>query len=272
VEQDFVITHLESKKIVTRSMVEVWRARDLMPVLGYTEWENFRSVIDKAITACEKVEMIVADHFRETTAMVKIGSGASRKVEDWWLSRHACNLIAMNCDPKKPTVASVQTYFSIQTLNQEMLERFTDDQRRLIIRSRIKDGNVRLNASAMEAGVEKFGVFHDAGYKGLYKMGKCDVESFNKLPSGEDLLDCIGPTELAANEFRVTQTDDKLRREKIKGEQRAIDTHHNVGAKVRKTIEELGGIMPEHLPAQPSIKKLAAQQARQIKKLKQSAE
>lgn len=271
-EQDIVVTHLESKKRVTHKSVEVWRARDIMPVLGYVEWENFRNVIDKAMESCAKSEMEIKNHFRETTAMVKIGSGAKKEVEDWYLTRHACNLIAMNGDVSKLVIAVAQAYFSAQTHKQEALEKQTDDQRRLILRNRVKDGNVRLSTAAANAGVKKFGVFHDAGYKGLYGMGKPAVEKKKGIPDGEDLLDCITPTELAANEFRVTQAEDKLKRDKIMGEENAIKTHHDVGAKVRQTIEDLGGEMPEELPAQPSIKKLATQHAKEIKKLAEGGE
>ena len=199
--------------------------------------------------------------------MISLGKGAKRQVEDWYLTRHACNLIAMNGDVTKPLVAAAQAYFSVQTHKQEALERQTEEQRRLILRNRVKDGNVRLNAAAADAGVNKFGVFHDAGYKGLYGMGKDSVEKKKEIPDGEDLLDCINPTELAANEFRVTQTEDKLKRDKIVGEEKAINTHREVGAKVRQTIEELGGTMPEDLPAAPSIKKLADKHAREMKRL-----
>lgn len=266
-EIDVVTTHLESKKKMSTTGVEVWRARDLMPLLEYSEWENFQEVIHKAIESCERSGMKVDNHFRKTTAMVKIGSGAKRTVEDWYLTRHACNLIAMNGASTKPVIAAAQAYFSVQTHRQEALEQMTEEQRRLILRNRVKDGNVRLSKVAAASGVKKFAVFHDAGYKGLYGMGKRSVEVRKQVPEGEDLLDCINPTELAANEFRVTQTEDKLKREGFAGEQRAIETHFAVGKKVRKTIEELGGIMPEDLPAAPSIKKLAAQHDRAVKKL-----
>lgn len=264
---DYVVTHLESKKRITKANIPVWRARDLMPILGYVEWENFRKAIDKAIESCVKSEMNPTDHFRETTTMVSIGSKAKRQVEDWYLSKHGCYLIAMNADASKPEIATAQAYFSVQTHKQEAIDEMSEEQRRLVLRNRLKDGNQRLSAAAAQAGVEKFGVFHDAGYKGLYRMGKESVQQLKRLPSGEDLLDCIGPSELAANEFRVTQTEDKLRRENIIGEQKAIDTHFAVGSKVRSTIKELGGTMPENLPPQPSIKKLAAKHSREIKKL-----
>ena len=271
-ELDVVVTHLESKKRVTTKEVEIWRARDIMPVLAYSEWENFRKVIDKAMESCAKTELRVENHFRETTAMVKIGSGGKRVVEDWYLTRHACNLIAMNGDVTKPVIAAAQAYFSAQTHKQEMLEKQTDEQRRLILRNRVKDGNVRLGHAAADAGVTKFAVFHDAGYKGLYGMGKSSVERQKGIPNGEDLLDCITPTELAANEFRVTQTEDKLKRDKVVGEENAIRTHHDVGAKVRQTIEDLGGVMPENLPKAPSIKKLADKHTREMKKLTKESE
>jgi DNA-damage-inducible protein D len=266
-ELEVVVTHLESKKKLTAKNVEIWRARDLMPLLGYAKWDNFREIIQKAVDSCQKSEMAVENHFRETKVMVSIGSGAKREVEDWVLTRHACNLIAMNGDVSKPVIAAAQAYFSVQTHKQEALAKQTDEQRRLILRNRVKDGNLKLGEAAASAGVQKFGVFHDAGYKGLYGMGKPAVQKKKGISEEEDLLDCIGPTELAANEFRVTQTEDKLRREKVIGEEKAIAMHLDVGAKVRETIKELGGTMPEDLPAEPSIRKLAAKHARDIKKL-----
>ena len=160
----------------------------------------------------------------------------------------------MNGDATKPEIATAQAYFSIQAHKQESLDIMSDEQRRLVLRNRLKDGNARLNSAAAQSGVTKFAFFHDAGYKGLYGMGKKALENKKGLPEKEDLLDCIGPTELAANDFRVTQTEDKLRRDKVAGEQKAIDTHFKVGAAVRSAIKDLGGTMPENLPPQPSIR------------------
>jgi DNA-damage-inducible protein D len=264
---DHVVTHLESKKRLTKAQSPVWRARDLMPILGYVEWENFKHSIEAAITSCNQSGMDVFNHFREATTMVKIGSGATRQVEDWVLSKHACYLIAMNSSSTKAEVATAQAYFSIQAHKQEMFEGLTVEHQRLILRNRLKDSNQTLNDAAFQSGVKNFGKFHDAGYKGLYKMGKADVEKHKELTDGDDLLDCIGATELAANNFRATQTRDKLKRDNVVGEDHATTTHYKVGATVRKAIEDVGGTMPEDLRPEPSIKKLASRHAREIKKL-----
>lgn len=264
---DHIVTHLESKKRLTRAQIPTWRARDLMPILGYAEWENFSGNIDAAIVSCQTARMEVSHHFRETTAMTKLGKGATREVKDWILSKHACYLIAMNCSAQKPEVATTQAYFSVQTHKQEIFDGLSAEHKRLIMRNRLKESNQSLNDAAAQSGVHNFGKFHDAGYKGMYKMSKADVERRKSLTPGDDLLDCIGQTELAANDFRATQTRDKLKRDNIIGENEATITHHKVGSTVRKAIEDINGIMPEDLPPEPSIKKLAAKQARDIKKL-----
>jgi len=180
-----VATHLESKKKLSRHHTEVWRARDLMPILGYADWENFSSVIRKAMESCTQVGMEIRNHFSETTAMVKIGSGAKKQVADWYLTRHACNLIAMNGDSSKPVIAAAQAYFSMQTHKQEALERISEEERRLILRNRVKDGNVRLNAAASDAGVTKFAIFHDAGYKVSMAWGKPPWRERRRSPMGK---------------------------------------------------------------------------------------
>lgn len=275
VQIDSTIKTLEKHKKLTDAGNPFWMARDLMEVLGYSNWENFSKVIDKAKTACQESGVQVSDQFLETKKMVDIGSGAKREVEDWYLSKYACYLIAMNGDPSKSEVATAQTYFAMQTHRQEAQEQLTDEERRLLLRNRVKDGNKKLSGAAQEAGVRSsmFGVFHDAGYKGLYGgMGLKDIKLKKGIGDKDDLLDCIGRTELAAHDFRITQCEEKLKKDKIQGEQLAIQTHHEVGKKVRQTMREISGITPEHLPAAPSIKKLAAQKNKEAKKLKEANE
>ncbi len=191
-----------------------------------------------------------------------------REREDYALSKYACYLIAMNGDTSKPEIATAQAYFVEQTYRQEHQEALSDEERRVLLRERVKDANRKLGGAAKDAGVRSamFGVFQDAGYKGLYgEIGVREIKRRKGIGDNEDLLDCVGRAELAANEFRITQTEEKLRIEGIKGEQRAIDTHHAVGRRVRKAIEEIGGTMPERLPAAPSIKKLAAKRAKALR-------
>lgn len=245
-----------------------WDARKLMEVLDYKDWRVFQEVIERARQACEMSGNFSADHFVSFPELVEIGSGAKRERDNWKLSQYACYLVAMNGDPSKPEIASAQTYFTVQTYRQEKQDTLSEEERRLLLRARVKDANRKLSGAAKDAGVRSamFGVFQDAGYRGLYNgIGVRAIKEKKGISDKEDLLDCVGRAELAANEFRITQTEEKLRIDKVKGEQRAIDTHLAVGKRVRQAIREIGGTMPEHLPAEPSIKKLATKKAKALK-------
>lgn len=256
----YIVESLDKSKSTHENGAEIWDARSLFTILGYSDWENFRDVIQKAITASDNSGVFHTNHFREFTDMVKIGSGARRKIENWYLSRYACYLIAMNGFSEKPEIATAQTYFAGQTLRAEAEQAMTEEERRLLLRDRVKGANKKLGGAAKEAGVrsQMFGIFQDAGYKGLYGgLGVKKIKQTKGIGESEDLLDCIGRAELAMNEFRITQTEEKLRSESIKGEQRAIDTHHKVGKEVREAVRKIGGKMPEKHAAEPSVKKLA---------------
>lgn len=236
---------------------EYWSARDLAPLLEYQDWRNFQQVVDKARMSCEQSGRAVADHFGDATKMVLIGSGAKRQVEDFHLSRYACYLIVQNGDPSKPVIANGQTYFAMQTRRQELADdvKFTqlsEDDKRLAIRSELATHNKYLAAAAQQAGVEtgvEFAIFQDHGYKGLYGgLGHKEIHAKKGLKKSQKILDHMGSTELAANLFRATQTEEKLRRDKVRGKTQANQTHYEVGRKVRQTIDELGGTMPENLP------------------------
>jgi DNA-damage-inducible protein D len=201
--------------------------------------------------------------------MIETGKGAKREIENWYLSRYACYLIAMNGDSAKPEVATAQTYFAAQTLRSEAEQALTEEKRRILLRDRVKGANKKLGGAAKIAGVrsENFGIFQDEGYKGLYGgLGVKAIKIKKGIGKNEELLDCIGRAELAANEFRITQTEEKLRIEQIRGEQRAIDTHREVGRTVRQAIKKIGATMPENLPAEPSIKRLASAEAKAERK------
>ncbi|OAV63166.1 DNA-damage-inducible protein D [Bacteroidales bacterium Barb6] len=235
-------------------------------VLEYTDFRNFSSVIAKAKEACQNSGQPVDNHIVEFNDMVPIGSGAKREVDNLKLSRYACYLIVQNADPNKEVVALGQTYFAVQTRLQEIrqMEEYnslsTEDERRLFLRNEVAKHNIHLAAAAKEAGVIEpvdYAVFQNHGYMGLY--GGLDAKAIHRkkgLKKSQQILDHMGSTELAANLFRATQTEEKLRREEIKGRQQANQTHFEVGKKVRKTIEELGGEMPESLPTADSIKKI----------------
>lgn len=257
-EFDFVIEQLKAVERVAKNGKPYWMARDIMRILDYRRWTDFREVVERAKTSCENAGNLSPHHFVPMLQMVEIGSGAKREIENYALSKYGCYLIAMNGDTSKPEIATAQAYFVEQTYRQEALQSLTEEEQRRQLRDRVKDANRKLGGAAKEAGVRSvmFGVFHDAGYKGLYGgIGVREIKARKGIPEKENLLDRMGRTELAANEFRITQAEEKIRREQIKGEKRAIDTHHAVGEKVRQAIKEIGGKMPEQLLAAPSIKK-----------------
>ncbi len=245
----------EGIKQLDENGVEFWTARELMTLLKYTEWRNFEEVVNKAQKACFRSGQTVDDHFVSLTKMVKLGSNTVREIKDFKLDRYACYLIAQNGDSAKQEIAQAQSYFAIQTRKQEMHEQMNGDAKRLFIRQKVKDENKKLASTAKRAGVTKFGSFNDAGYLGLYGMKVKDVEQYKDIKKGE-LLDRAGSEELAANLFRITQTEGKIRRENIHGQDDASATHFDVGSKVRQTIKDLGGTMPENLPAEKHIKEL----------------
>lgn len=258
---------------------EYWLARQLAKVLEYTDFRNFIKVITKAKEACENSGQIAENHIVEANEMVTIGSGATRSMPSYKLSRYACYLIVQNADPSKEVVALGQTYFAVQTRLQEIrqMEDYnrltTENEKRLFLRNELAKHNLQLATAAKGAGVIEpidYAIFQNHGYMGLY--GGLDAKAIHKkknLKKSQQILDHMGSTELAANLFRATQTEEKLRRENIKGKQQANQTHYEVGKKVRKTIQELGGAMPENLPATDSIKKIEkAQQAKQLKSKK----
>ena len=249
----------EQIKKVNEYGKEFWSARDLMVPLGYVRWENFEVAISRAKEACANSNQNVDDHFRDVTKMIKIAPGtakeATRGLQDYHLSRYACYLIAQNGDPRKEEIALAQTYFAIQTRKQEVQELFMEDHKRVTLRGEMTTNNKKLAKVAKQAGVVNYANFQDYGYMGLYGgMRQKDIHSKKKLKENEAILDHMGSEELAANLFRVTQAEAKLRRENVQGENKANKTHYEVGKKVRKTIKEIGGTMPEKLPTVEHVK------------------
>ncbi|MEE0413770.1 MAG: DNA damage-inducible protein D [Dialister sp.] len=263
----------ESIKHINEYGMEYWTARELMPVLEYKQWRQFSDAIDRAKKACETSGNRVFDYFADARKIVKTGV-ATKEIEDYHLSRYACYLIAMNGDPRKKAIAMAQSYFAIKTRQQELSENFeklSEEQKRLAIRGELKHHNKSLADAAHEAGVETsrdYAIFQNFGYMGLYGGLKAqDIAKRKGLKKGQAILDHMGSTELAANLFRATQTDEKLRRDHVKGKAAANTTHFAVGKKVRETIKELGGTMPEDLPTpDKSIKQIESEQKKLLNK------
>lgn len=248
--------------------VESWSSRDFSEALGYTDYRNFETVLAKAKIACEGSGQTVDHHFVEITEMVHIGSGATRLIKTTRLSRYACYLAIQNADPAKQRVALGQTYFAVQTRRQELSDEALEAERRLTFREELRSHNVHLADAARGAGViapRDYAIFQNHGYMGLYGgLSAQDIHRNKGLKPKEQILDHMGSTELAANLFRATQTEEKLRREGVVGKANANRTHREVGAKVRQTIQELGGTMPEELPTAESIKLLEARRRKEI--------
>lgn len=254
---------------------EFWSARDLAKVLEYTEYRHFKPAIERAREACANSGQDVKDHFEDMLGMIELGKGGKRTVENVKLSRYACYLIVQNADPAKEVVALGQTYFAVQTRLQEIrqMEEYnrlnTEDEKRIFLRGELTRNNLLLAEAAKTAGVVEpidYAIFQNHGYMGLY--GGLDAQAIRErkgLNKSQNLPDHMGSSELAANVFRATQTDDKLRRENIVGKDKANQTHFEVGAKVRQTIQELGGTMPENLPSAENIRKLDKESKKRLK-------
>ncbi len=257
----------ESIKKTDENGVDYWEARELMTILGYPNWQKAEEVIARAAKACINSGQAVDNHFNQLVKMVKIGSDSVRKVRDWKLDRYACYLIAQNGDPGKQEIALAQTYFAVQTRKQEIFDNLPEADKRLFIRVEVTAENKKLFSTAKRAGVTKFGSFNNSGYRGLYGMPLNEIENKKGIKKGE-FLDRAGTTELAANLFRITQTDGKIKKDKIKGDELASKTHFMVGGKVRQTIKDIGGTTPENLPPERHIKELKSEKKKTLKDIK----
>ena len=262
----------EDIKHIDENGVEFWYARELMPILQYSNWQNFEKIIDKAKISCKNSGISVFEHFIDVNKTIKMPKGAEKTILDYELTRYACYLIAQNGDSRKKVIALAQTYFAVQTRKQELTEKeysmLTEDEKRFYQRNLTRKGNYSLNQAAKKAGVKNFDKFHNSGYKGLYNGETADDIAKRKgLRYREDILDNMGSEELAANLFRITQTESRLKKDNIKTEKEANSTHYEVGKKVRKAIADIGGTMPENLPIpKKSLKQLEKEKNNKLKK------
>ena len=265
----------ESIRRTNENGVEYWSARDLGKLIGYASWQKFLQVVEKAEEACKNTGMDVSDHFNRVVKLVTIGSGAERKTQDIELTRYACYLVAQNGDPRKPEIAQAQTYFAIQTRYAEIQqmeayqELTTEESKRLFLREQLRAHNSRLADAAHAAGVVtplEYAIFQNAGYKGMYNgLTAKGIHRRKGLTEKQDILDHMGSTELAANLFRATQAEEKIRKENIHGKANANAAHHEVGKEVREAIKRIGGTMPEDLPSVESIKAIESKKRKLLK-------
>jgi DNA-damage-inducible protein D len=249
----------EDLKKVNEYRAEYWSAREIQPLLGYTQWRRFEDAINRALTSCKQSGNEPSHHFAGAGKPIEGGKGAVQTVNDYHLSRFACYLIAQNGDPRKPEIANAQKYFAIQARRQEISDAVAADMERLELRKQTSEEFKALSGAARDAGVHDrmFGIFHDAGYKGMYGgLGRDAIKKQKRIPEKENLMDRMDTTELAANQFRMTQTRDKLAKDKVKDQHAAIKTHENVGKEVREAIKRIGGTPPEQLPPAEHIKQV----------------
>ena len=273
---DTLIANFEAAAYVDDEGVEYWTARDLQKLLGYSDYRNFLNIVNKAKEACTNSGNNIEHHFVDVTDMIEVGKGATREVDNIKLTRYASYLIAQNGDARKEQIAFAQTYFAIQTRKQEIQDDDTaqytplsEDQKRVLLRNEIKEHNKNLASAAKQAGVIEpmdFAIFQTFGYKGLYGgLDKAGIQRKKGLVSKQNILDHMGSTELAANLFRATQTEEKLRRDKVVGKHNANNVHYEVGQKVRQAIIDIGGTMPENLPRAEDIVKVGRRLQKAIK-------
>ena len=265
----------ENIKQIDEDGNEVWYARDLQYVLGYAKWENFAKVLDKAMLACKNSNVNITDHFPDVRKMIIAGKNAERKVTDYKLSRYACYLIVQNSDPRKEIVALGQTYFAIQTRRQELADSFNqldENNKRLVVRGNIKQWNMLLADAAHKSGVitdEEFVIFQNSGYMGLYGgMTVADIHKKKKLKSKDKILDYMGSTELIANLFRISQTEEKLSLNPASTALEANEIHYQIGEKIRKAMIDMGTTLPENLPTPD--KSIQVIEREEIRKLRES--
>ena len=262
----------EDIKHIDENGIEFWYARELMTILQYANWQNFEKIIEKAKISCKNSDINVFEHFTDVNKLSKRANNAEVTINDYKLTRYAWYIIAQNGDSRKKVIALAQTYFAVQTRKQEISEKeyssLTEDEKRFYQRDLTRKGNYSLNQTAKKSGVKNFDKFHNAGYKGLYNVETADDIAKRKgLRYREDILDNMGSAELIANLFRISQTEQKLRKDNVKTEKEANETHYTIGKNIREVIAKNGGTMPEDLPTpKKSLKQLEKENSKSLKK------
>lgn len=266
------LDNFESIKHIDENGVEFWYARELMGVLNYTKWGNFIRVIEKAMMSVQSTNIEVSYHFADVGKTIEMPKNATKTIVDYKLTRYACYLIVQNGDPRKKEIALGQQYFAVQTRKQEILEEnlenLSEDERRLFFRKQTKEHNKRLFKTAHEySNVNNYGKFNNSGYQGLYGGETASsIKKRKKIKEKEEILDYMNPTELAANFFRITQTDERLKKGDIKTEDEACKKHFEIGKTVRNTMKEISGVLPEDLPTpDKSIKDLEKEKKKKLR-------
>jgi DNA-damage-inducible protein D len=226
-----------------------WYARDFMMLLGYDNFGSFGKAINRAMIVCNQLGIPIHETIQSITRDLD-----GKQVQDFKLNRFGCYLTAMNCDVRKPQVAQVQAYFAMLSEALLLYVQENTQVERVAIRGEISDHEKSLAAVASEAGVSEFGLFQNAGYRGMYNMNLNALRIRKGVPSGRSPLDYMDRTELAANLFRVTQTEETIKNRKVYGQKELERTAMNVGKEVRATMEKLSGIKPEDLPTAEDLK------------------
>jgi DNA-damage-inducible protein D len=244
--------------IVSDSEVEFWYARELQEALGYDRWENFKKVIEKAITSCETLGVTVLDHFRDVTKMVKIGFGAERPVEDIMLTRYACYLIAQNGDPRKEQIAFAQTYFAVQTRKQELIEERIRLRERMQARQKLRESETQLSKNIYERGVDDQGFLRIRSKGDAALFGGNTTQTMKSrlgVPDKRPLADFLPTVTIAAKNLATEITNYNVEQHDMYGEPAITGEHILNNTSVRNMLVERG-IKPEELPPEEDLKKL----------------
>jgi DNA-damage-inducible protein D len=229
--------------------IRYWYASDFAELLGYAEYNPAMKPVQQALQVCYSIDIDTSEHFQEFRRDVD-----GKKIKDFKMTRFACYLFAMNADIKKPQVAKAQVYFACLASSFQTYISNCQDIERVNLRAEVTTHEKSLNSTAKSSGIENYAFFQNQGYMGLYNMSLSQIKKIKGIPQRETPFDYMGPEELGANIFRITQTQSKIKRDNIQGQRPLEETARQVGTEVRRAIKNMGGEMPENLPAHENIK------------------